>query len=149
MLASNLTEICSIVPLGRGYFPHASRHFVPGYDHASLWDKYILPVEALIKLALIGFQPRVSHRRQDKVQVDAGSPGAGRARLRPNRGFPRRTRPRRRPPFKDSFESHDMRGHWHPQKEMRDPQIQHLASTCRLSWTDLTGSVPAAISRIF
>jgi len=24
-------EIGSIVPLGRGYFPHDSRHFVPGY----------------------------------------------------------------------------------------------------------------------
>ena len=27
-------EIRSIVPLGLGYFPHDSRHFVPGYDHA-------------------------------------------------------------------------------------------------------------------
>jgi hypothetical protein len=27
-------EIRSIVPLGRGYFGHDSRHFVPGYDHA-------------------------------------------------------------------------------------------------------------------
>jgi hypothetical protein len=27
-------EIRSIVPLGRGYFPHDSRHFVPGYYHA-------------------------------------------------------------------------------------------------------------------
>jgi hypothetical protein len=34
MLASNLSEIRSIVPLGWGYFPHASRYFVPGYDHA-------------------------------------------------------------------------------------------------------------------
>ena len=24
----------SIVPLGRAYFPHDSRHFVPGYDRA-------------------------------------------------------------------------------------------------------------------
>ena len=27
-------EIGSIVPLGRGYFPHDSRHFVPGYYRA-------------------------------------------------------------------------------------------------------------------
>ena len=26
--------IGSIVPLGRGYFPHDSRHFVPGYYRA-------------------------------------------------------------------------------------------------------------------
>jgi hypothetical protein len=33
-------ETRSIVPLGRGYFPHDSRHFVPGYYHAvPLWDK--------------------------------------------------------------------------------------------------------------
>jgi hypothetical protein len=29
-----LAEIRSIVPLGRCYFPHDSRHFVPGYNHA-------------------------------------------------------------------------------------------------------------------
>jgi hypothetical protein len=27
-------EIGSIVPLGRGYFPNYSRHFVPGYYRA-------------------------------------------------------------------------------------------------------------------
>jgi hypothetical protein len=27
-------KIGSIVPLGRGYFPHDPRHFVPGYDRA-------------------------------------------------------------------------------------------------------------------
>jgi hypothetical protein len=26
------SKIGSIVPLGRGYFSHDSRHFVPGYD---------------------------------------------------------------------------------------------------------------------
>jgi hypothetical protein len=26
--------MASIVPLGRGYFSHDSRHFVPGYYHA-------------------------------------------------------------------------------------------------------------------
>jgi hypothetical protein len=30
----NRPEIRSIVPLGQGYFPDASRHCVPGYDHA-------------------------------------------------------------------------------------------------------------------
>jgi hypothetical protein len=30
----NLAEIRSIVPLGRGYFPLDSRHFVPGYYRA-------------------------------------------------------------------------------------------------------------------
>ena len=28
-LAPNRSEIRSIVPLGRGYFPHDARHFVP------------------------------------------------------------------------------------------------------------------------
>ena len=41
-------------PLGRGYFPHDSRPFVPRYDHAVLGEKHILPAEALIKLALTG-----------------------------------------------------------------------------------------------
>jgi hypothetical protein len=27
-------KIGSTVPLGRGYFPHDPRHFVPGYDRA-------------------------------------------------------------------------------------------------------------------
>jgi hypothetical protein len=48
-----------IVPQGRGYFPHAFRHFVPGYyDAVPLGTKYILPVEVLIKLALMGLKPR-------------------------------------------------------------------------------------------
>src|SRR6202035_3136106 len=34
ILASNQSAIGSTVPLGRGYFPDDSRHFVPGYDHA-------------------------------------------------------------------------------------------------------------------
>ena len=30
----SVAEIRSIVPIGRGHFPHDSRHFVPGYYHA-------------------------------------------------------------------------------------------------------------------
>jgi hypothetical protein len=33
MLACNLSRDPFNRPLGRGYFPHDSRHFVPGYDH--------------------------------------------------------------------------------------------------------------------
>jgi hypothetical protein len=37
-----------------------SGHFVPGYHHAvPLRQKYILRVEALLKLALMGFNPWV------------------------------------------------------------------------------------------
>jgi hypothetical protein len=34
VIVSSQAEIRSIVPLGRGYFPHDSRHFVPGYYRA-------------------------------------------------------------------------------------------------------------------
>ena len=51
-------EIRSIVPLGRGYFPHDSRHFVPGYDHAvPLGQKTFSPPRLRIKLALMGLKP--------------------------------------------------------------------------------------------
>jgi hypothetical protein len=50
----------------------------------------------------------------------AGRPGAGRAklrvRLRPNRGFPRRTRLGRHPPIIHSSRP-DLRGHWHGKTE--------------------------------
>jgi hypothetical protein len=43
----------------------------------------------------------------DKMQVDPRCPGAGRAKLRLSRGFPRRTRPRRHP-LNHSIESTTM-----------------------------------------
>ena len=42
-------------PAETGYFPHDSRHFVPGYyQPVPSGTKDILPAEALIKLALMG-----------------------------------------------------------------------------------------------
>ena len=50
-------KIGSIVPLGRGYFPHHPRHFVPGYYRAvPPGQKTIVQstAEALLKLAFMG-----------------------------------------------------------------------------------------------
>ena len=46
------------VPTGRFFWGTLPRHFVPGYDRCCPYGtKYILRAEALIKLALMGFQP--------------------------------------------------------------------------------------------
>jgi hypothetical protein len=51
-------EIGSIVPLGRGYFPHDSRHFVPGYFRAVPPGQKPSPIEVpRIILALMGIIP--------------------------------------------------------------------------------------------
>jgi hypothetical protein len=52
-----LAKIGSIVPLGRGYFPRHSRHFVPGYYRAVPPGQNTLihsTAEALPKLAFMG-----------------------------------------------------------------------------------------------
>ena len=48
-------EIGSIVPLGRGYFPHDSSHFVPGYYRAVPPGQK--PFALRIILALMGVKP--------------------------------------------------------------------------------------------
>jgi hypothetical protein len=50
-------KIDSIVPLGRGYFTDDPRHFVPGYDRAVPPGQIHSTAEALLKLALMGFNP--------------------------------------------------------------------------------------------
>jgi hypothetical protein len=54
VLASNLSRDPFNRPAGVGYFPHASRHFVPGYYHAVPPGRNTFSVQALIKLALMG-----------------------------------------------------------------------------------------------
>ena len=49
-----LAKIGSIVPLGRGYFPRHSRHFVPGYYRAVPPGQIHSTAEALPKLAFMG-----------------------------------------------------------------------------------------------
>ena len=50
-------KIGSIVPLGRDYFPHDPRHSCLATIVLSLRDKIHSTAEALLKLALMGFQP--------------------------------------------------------------------------------------------
>jgi hypothetical protein len=60
----NLGEIRLIVPLGRGNFPHDSRHIVPGYYQAVPPDKKpFAPGAPRVKLTLTGFHS-VSLRRE-------------------------------------------------------------------------------------
>jgi hypothetical protein len=52
MLASKLSRVRSIVPLGRGYFLITPGTSCLATIMLSLWDKYILSVEALIRLLM-------------------------------------------------------------------------------------------------
>jgi hypothetical protein len=56
-IASNLSQDRFNRPAGTGYFPYDSRHFVPGYDRAVPPGQIHLTTQALLKLALMGFQP--------------------------------------------------------------------------------------------
>jgi hypothetical protein len=68
----------------------------------------------------------LTHKRQDKLGADAGGPGAGRAKLRLSRGFPRRTRLRCHP-SNHSFESSTIcADSGIVRHKMRDAKIQPL-----------------------
>jgi hypothetical protein len=51
--------MASIVPLGRGYFPHDSRHFVPGYHRASPPGQKPSPLKA-IRIIRLWVEPGLS-----------------------------------------------------------------------------------------
>jgi hypothetical protein len=56
--ASGISCADHTVPTGRFFSGTLPRHFVPGYDRCCPYGtKYILRAGALIKLALMGFQP--------------------------------------------------------------------------------------------
>src|SRR5271157_5896758 len=56
--ASSWAEIRSIVPVGRGYFPHNPRHFVPGYyQPVPPGQKPFGPRAPRLKLTRMGVRP--------------------------------------------------------------------------------------------
>jgi hypothetical protein len=50
-------KIGSIVPLGRGYFPHHPRHFVPGYYRAVPPGQKTLDRRGFTQVSVYGLKP--------------------------------------------------------------------------------------------